>query len=223
MFRGSDESASSEADSAESAPVASLGEKRHLQSSKTSSCIKGFSWKFQVIMPLNGGADLVEQLSEIPKKRHESIACFYITAQFDAMKLASAFDSENVPVEGFVQLSSMKTKTTLERPWMPGSSSHLACEWTRIHGGLRGNPDFEAYMSRDDPFVTTVLHGELKSNNAGREKDKQAKLMAKDQSKRARSVPSNADSRSTSFSSTSSRSSSSMPLGSSNEVHHFAC
>ena len=142
-------------------------------------------------MPLDGAADLVEQLSEIPKTRHESIPCVYITAQFDAMKLASAVDSENVPVEGFVQLSSMKTKTTLERLWMPGSSSHLACEWTRIHGGLRGNPHFESYMSRDDPFVTTVLHGELKSNNAGREKDKQAKKLAKDQAKRARSVPSN--------------------------------
>ena len=174
-------------------------------------------------MPLDGAADLVEQLSEIPKIRHESIDFVYNTAQFDAMKIASAFDSENVPVEGFVQLCSVKTKPTLERLWMPGSSSHLACEWTRVHGGLRGNPDFEAYMSRDDPFVTTVLHGELKSNNAGREKDKQAKKLAKDQAKRARSVPSNADSRSTSFSSTSSRSSSSMPLGSSNEVRHCAC
>ena len=106
---------------------------------------------------------------------------------------------------------------------MPGSSSHLACEWTRVHGGLRGDPGFEAYMSRDDPFVTTVLHGELKSNNAGREKDKQAKKLAKDQAKRARSVPSNADSRSASFSSTSSSSSSSMSPGSSNEVRHFAC
>ena len=166
-------------------------------------------------MPLNVAADLVEQLSEIPKTRHESIHCVYITAQIDAMKIASASDSEDVPVEGFVQLSSVKTKTTLERLWMPGSS-HLGCEWTRVHGGLRGNPDFEAYMSREDQYVTTVLYGELKSNNAGRERDNQAKLLAKDQAKRARSVSSNVDSRSTSFTSWSSP----MALGTSDEDHH---
>ncbi len=202
MFGGSDESDASEADSA---PVTRPGQKRNLQSSKTSSCIKGSSWKFQIAMPLNVAADLVEQLSEIPNTRHESVHCVYITARFDAMKIASASGSEDLPVEGFVELSSMKIKTTLERLWMPGSS-HLACEWTRVHGGLRGNPDFEAYMSREDQYVTTVLYGELKSNNAGREQDNQAKLLAKDQAKRARSVSSNVDSRSTSFTSSSSTS-----------------
>ena len=212
MPGGSDESVDSEP---EPSSVEVLGHKRANPSSKSERYKGAKAWKLKFVVPHDDVENIMDLLAEIPKARHQNIDLLFLTAQFDATNIANSYADFDVTVEGFAQLKLNKSKISMERLWMPGSNG-LACEWTRVQGGLRGNPDFEAYMSREDPFVTTVLFGELRTNNAGRAQDKQSKLLERDKAKRARSVSSNVDSRSTSFTSWSSP----MALGTSDEDHH---
>ena len=87
---------------------------------------------------LDGAAESMEKLSEIPKKRDESIHCVYINARFDAIKLLSA--SENVPCKSLYNSLPRKPKLLLSDCGCPdqailaanGLASTADCEGIQI-------------------------------------------------------------------------------------------
>ena len=79
----------------------------------------------------------------------------------DSSRYSGPPGTVSIPITGYVQ-----TKNTTALPLKEWIGE--GCVWTPVPGGLCGNPEFDADMSKPAPWKFLQIFSKLASNNAGR-------------------------------------------------------